>query len=89
MLPTDSVGVVKTKKQLARQRILNAIQRGEIVPPEACSACKQTPNAKYLMEAHHEDYNKPLDVVWLCLACHRKLHRKPVRRAEPIGPIWR
>lgn len=26
------------------------------------------------MQAHHEDYSKPLDVQWLCMACHRGAH---------------
>lgn len=28
------------------------------------------------VEAHHEDYSKPPDVVWLCTTCHGLRHRE-------------
>lgn len=24
--------------------------------------------------AHHEDYSRPLEVIWLCVSCHKRLH---------------
>jgi hypothetical protein len=27
------------------------------------------------VQAHHADYARPLDVSWLCISCHRDIHR--------------
>jgi hypothetical protein len=61
--------VVKIK---ARSVINNGVACGKIVkqPCEVCDKAKT--------EAHHEDYNKPLDVNWLCKEHHSELHRKEV-----------
>lgn len=25
--------------------------------------------------AHHENYNKPLEIIWVCRSCHYKIHK--------------
>ena len=49
-------------KVIARRYVRKAIAEGIIVKPEECSECLKKCNA----EAHHEDYSRPLDVIWLC-----------------------
>lgn len=56
----------------ARFRVTNAILRGKLKRGTICEICQ----TEGKMEAHHEDYSKPLDVKWLCFVCHRKQHNK-------------
>jgi len=49
----------------------NAIKNGNLKVPETCSKC---PSSKEI-QAHHEDYSKPLDVIWMCRTCHMEHHR--------------
>ena len=57
----------------ARYKLNNAIKAGRIkrLPCEICGATA---------EAHHDDYNKPLEVRWLCKTHHSEWHKnnKPV-----------
>ena len=55
-----------TVEQLARNRMAKAIASGRLVRPSTCSACGKTG----MIEGHHRDYSKPLDVTWLCRRCH-------------------
>jgi hypothetical protein len=43
--------------------------RGKLVP-EAC-ICGQTN-----VEMHHDDYDRPLEVDWMCRECHLSFHMK-------------
>ncbi len=47
-----------------------ALRNGSITRPQECSGCKK----KCTPEAHHEDYTKALDVIWLCKLCHEARH---------------
>lgn len=56
-------------KVLAQKEARKAIARGELIrePCEICGAEKA--------DAHHDDYNKPLEVRWLCRSCHMEWHK--------------
>ncbi len=61
-------------KNNARLSLNYSVRHGLIKKPKKCSVCK---NALGRIEAHHKDYSKPLEVVWLCSVCHGKKHRMP------------
>ena len=54
----------------AHRLLTLAVGRGDLVRPTECSRC----DSKSRTLGHHEDYSKPLDVVWLCYPCHGKRH---------------
>jgi len=56
-------------KYHARQMVLQAIRYGELIK-KPCEVCNSTEN----VEAHHDDYRKPLDVMWLCIRHHDERH---------------
>lgn len=60
------------EKIKAQSETGNAIRGGRLVRPSACSTCFESG----FIEAHHEDYSKPLEIVWLCPRCHRKVHTR-------------
>jgi transposase-like protein len=68
----------------AHNKVEKAIARGELVRPATCEACAGpgTPyrDGRSPIQAHHDDYNKPLDVRWLCQPCHHEWHKNN----EPI-----
>lgn len=58
-------------KRKASQKINDLIHRGKI-EKQPCVECDDVNS-----QGHHEDYNKPLDVIWLCQKHHMMRHRKP------------
>ena len=60
------------KKQHSRIKFFRAVKSGKIIKPSNCEECGGTDN----IEGHHEDYSKPLEVMWLCRKCHRAKHRR-------------
>lgn len=61
-----------TVKGKARLAVQYAVKVGKIERPDRCEDCgRDRP-----LQGHHEDYDRPLDVVWLCRPCHVDRHRE-------------
>lgn len=58
-------------KKSARTVVGNAIRDGLLIP-EPCAVCGTLDQ----IHGHHEDYSKPLDVIWLCPTHHGARHRE-------------
>jgi DNA-binding XRE family transcriptional regulator len=68
------------QRRRARMLAHMARRKGRLPEPMNCQECGVVAR----LEMHHEDYAKPLDVVWLCSPCHRAIRgldpRRHVRR---------
>jgi len=58
-------------KYAANVIVNNYIRDGKLIKPSNCSVC----NSDHLIDAHHDDYTKPLVVRWLCRKCHAFWHK--------------
>jgi hypothetical protein len=65
------------RRQTAHTAVAKAIRNGVLtrMPCERCGAVKS--------EGHHEDYDKPLDVMWLCQPCHKQRHKEILKKESP------
>lgn len=74
--------IVSPLKYAARTRLTSALEKGRIERPDNCGEC----GTKGPVDAHHDDYTRPLDVRWLCTRCHVAAD-KARRRGTTIGRI--
>ena len=54
-------------KRVVQHIVARAIKAGQLIRPTMCEQCLTVGP----VEAHHEDYSKPLEVAWLCRSCHQ------------------
>jgi hypothetical protein len=66
-IATDAYRIRNPKQWNAKSLLAYHVKVGN-VKPQPCLIC----GAK--AEAHHPDYDAPLDVVWLCPKHHRQTH---------------
>lgn len=67
------------KKYAAHRWVGNALKRGELTKPETCEC-----GSSFAVEAHHDDYDKPKEVRWLCAVCHKRWHAE---HGEALNPF--
>jgi len=60
------------EKNKARKMVFSALRIGFLIRPSTCSRCLK----ECKPHAHHPDYSKPLEVIWLCRSCHNQEHEK-------------
>jgi len=57
------------EKYRAQNKLNNAIRDHKISRPIICDIC----GGGGVIHAHHTDYSRPLDVIWLCARCHAQI----------------
>jgi hypothetical protein len=58
------------EKVNAHRILRKNIKLGKINIPVRCTIC----SSESKLSGHHCDYSKPLDVIWVCYSCHKKIH---------------
>lgn len=66
------------EKAAAHRLVRRAIRSGVLIrqPCQQCGGIER-------IHAHHDDYTKPLDVIWLCQPCHLKHHHRLSQEVQP------
>lgn len=62
------------RRSKAHGAVASAIRKGLLVSTP-CIRCGEQKSL-----AHHEDYDKPLEVMWLCQPCHKQRHKEILKK---------
>ena len=69
------------EKYKAHGIVQKALTSGLLEKSEICEVCGHECDT----QGHHEDYSKPLAVVWVCSDCHSKIHMFKRRAKERLA----
>lgn len=73
--------------QHAQNILEEAIEKGRVKRKYVCECCGASytfSDGRTAIQAHHCDYNNPLDVIWLCQRCHHEWHKN--NKAKEVVP---
>lgn len=59
------------EKMYAHDLVKINIRNGNLQRADSCECCSRVDLQIY---AHHPDYKKPNEIIWLCRSCHKKVH---------------
>ena len=59
----------KYRERIKATNIIKVLIEQKKITPQKCEVCGDKK-----ADAHHPDYSKPLEIVWLCRSHHRKTH---------------
>lgn len=58
------------RRAKAHTAVAKAVRNGVLIP-KPCEWCGEEKSL-----AHHDDYDQPLNVIWLCQPCHKLRHKE-------------
>jgi ribosomal protein S27AE len=71
-----------------------AVRRGVVQKADKCETCGGSGrfrDGRSSIQGHHDDYNKPLEIRWLCQKCHHEWHRGnkaiPLKEGKELPPV--
>jgi hypothetical protein len=74
-----------TKARSAQSLLRYHVQAGNINRPTKCEQCGSESKK---IEGAHKDYNRPLDVRWLCRSCHIRWDKADPKNATYVVARW-
>ena len=77
----------ETADDQAQNLLETAISQEVVKRKEACEECGDSGTMKdgrNKVQGHHCDYNKPLEVLWLCQKCHHMWHKNNQAKKKEV-----
>lgn len=71
---------ISKQKKIEAQQLMYMERRSGRIVAQPCEICGKKKN----IQGHHENYDKPLEVIWLCHKHHRARHKELNRKLVKV-----